>query len=220
MKVKIDNAEIVVVEIQFDHQADFVQKVLFDVGKAITSQHRKGELFSDIKKVYSIDIIYFDLSQSTDYIYNGKTNFIGINTKEELKLTEDKKSIYRAELLGDIYPEHYLIEVKKFDEKIRTRFDEWVYFLKTDEVKQEFTAKGLEEAKEKLDFLKLSLEEQADYDRKMDKRSSFNSVIYTGGLEGELRGKARGRVEGKAEGISIDVISRVTGLSAEEIGEL
>ena len=232
MKVKIENSEIVVVEIQFEHEADFVQKILFGVSKAITSQHVKGNLFNDIKKIYSIDIIYFNLSQSSDYIYNGRTNFIGVHTKEELKLTEDKKTIYAAEQLGDIYPEYYLIEVNKFDEKIRTLFDEWVHFLKTDEVKPEFTAKGLAEAKEKLDFLKLSLEEQAEYDRKMDKRSSFKSVMYTARLEGELAGEARGIEKGeatgvkktaknmKSEGISLDIISKVTSLSVEEIEKL
>ncbi|MDR2581920.1 MAG: Rpn family recombination-promoting nuclease/putative transposase [Fibromonadaceae bacterium] len=52
MKVKIDNAEIVVVEIQFEHEADFLQRTLFGVSKAITSQHLKGEKFNYIKKVY------------------------------------------------------------------------------------------------------------------------------------------------------------------------
>ena len=40
-----------------------------------------------------------------------------------------------------------MIEVNKFDEKIRTLFDEWVHFLKTDEVKPEFTAKSLSKNK-------------------------------------------------------------------------
>jgi predicted transposase/invertase (TIGR01784 family) len=200
MKVKIDNAEIVVVEIQFEHEADFLQRTLFGVSKAITSQHRKGERFNDIKKVYSIDIIYFNLSQGLDYIYNGRTNYIGMHTNEELKLAADKKAFYGTECINDIYPEYYLIEVKKFDEMIRSRFDEWIYFLKTDEVKKEFTAKGLNEAKEKLDFLKLSLEEQARYDRKKDNQSSFDSVMSTARMEGEFAGEARGIAKGRAEG--------------------
>jgi predicted transposase/invertase (TIGR01784 family) len=184
MKVKIDNAEIVVVEIQFEHEADFLQRTLFGVSKAITSQHCKGEKFNDIKKVYSIDIIYFNLSQSLDYIYNGRTNYIGMHTKEELKLAADRKVFYGTECIGDIYPEYYLIEVNKFDKTIRNKFDEWIYFLKTDEVKKEFTAKGLDEAKEKLDYLKLSPEAQAEYDRKMNRRSSFTSAMDTARMEG------------------------------------
>jgi flagellar biosynthesis/type III secretory pathway protein FliH len=83
---------------------------------------------------------------------------------------------------------------------IRSRFDEWIYFLKTDEVKQEFSAKGLSEAKDKLDYMKLSPDAQAEYDRKMNRRSSFNSVMDTARMEGEFEGEARGRAEGKAEG--------------------
>jgi len=232
MKVKINNSEIVVVEIQFEHEADFLQRTLFGVSKAITSQHIKGEKFNDIKKVYSIDIIYFNLSQSLDYIYNGRTNYIGMHTKEELKLAADKKVFYGTECIGDIYPEYYLIEVNKFDKTILNKFDEWIYFLKTDEVKKEFTAKGLDEAKEKLDYLKLSPEAQAEYDRKMNRRSSFTSVMDTARMEGELVGEARGIEKGKAEGIlnmakkmklegmSVDVISKVTGLSTKEITSL
>jgi predicted transposase/invertase (TIGR01784 family) len=240
MKVKIDGAEIVVVEIQFEHEADFLQRTLFGVSKAITSQHRKGEKFNDIKKVYSIDIIYFNLSQSSDYIYNGRTNYIGMNTKEELKLAEDKKAFYETEHIGDIYPEYYLIEVNKFDETIRSKFDEWIYFLKTDMVKKEFTAKGLREAKDKLDYLRLSLEEQAEYDRKMNRRSSFISAMDTAKMEGEFIGEARGIERGiaegeyigeilgifqtakkmKAEGMSVDLISKITNWSKEELAGL
>jgi len=216
MKVKIDHSEIVVVEIQFEHEADFLQRTLFGVSKAITSQHIKGEKFNDIKKVYSIDIIYFNLSQGLDYIYNGRTNYIGMHTKEELKLATDKKNFYGTECIGDIYPEYYLIEVKKFDEMIRTRFDEWIYFLKTDEVKKEFTAKGLKEAKDKLDFLKLSPEEQARYDRKKDNESSFSSVMDTARME-VIFHTARNM---KIEGITADVISKVTGLSEREVSSL
>ena len=200
MKVKIDNAEIVVVEIQFEHEADFLQRTLFGVSKAITSQHLKGESFNDIKKVYSIDIIYFNLSQSIDYIYSGKTNFTGMHTKEELKLTDDKRRFYSAEQIGDIYPEYYIIEVNKFDEMIRTRFDEWIYFLKTDKVKQEFSAKGLGEAKDKLDYMKLSPEAQAEYDRKMNRRSSFNSAMDTARKEGKFEGITEGELIGETRG--------------------
>jgi predicted transposase YdaD len=56
------------------------------------------------------------------------------------------------------------------------------------------------EAKDKLDFLKLSPEEQARYDRKMNRRSSFNSVMDTARMEGEFAGEARGRAEGELAG--------------------
>jgi len=59
----------------------------------------------------------------------------------------------------------------------------------------------LAEAKEKLDFLKLPLEEQAKYDHKKDNESSFKSVMDTARMEGEFKGKAEGKAEGRVEGI-------------------
>ena len=38
----------------------------------------------------------------------------------------------------------------------RNKVDEWIYFLKRGEIKQEFSAKGLESAAKKLDILKRS----------------------------------------------------------------
>ncbi|MDR0517906.1 MAG: hypothetical protein LBH25_12760, partial [Fibromonadaceae bacterium] len=83
----------------------------------------------------------------------------------------------------------------------------------------------LAEAKEKLDYLKLPLEEQAEYDRKMNRRSSFASVMDTARMEGEFFGRAEGKAEGilqtarkmKSEGIDADIILKVTGLSVKEI---
>jgi hypothetical protein len=50
----------------------------------------------------------------------------------------------------------------------------------------------LAEAKEKLDFLKLPLEEQAKYDHKKDNESSFKSVMDTARMEGEYKGRVEG----------------------------
>ena len=41
--------------------------------------------------------------------------------------------------------------------------DEWVYFLKNAEIKNTFTAKGLHEASEKLDAMKLSEKDRKSY---------------------------------------------------------
>jgi predicted transposase/invertase (TIGR01784 family) len=58
------------------------------------------------------------------------------------------------------------------------------------------------------------------------------SSIYTAKLEGEAIGEARGEARGikkgvlqtakkmKSEGISVDIISKLTGLSAKEIAKL
>jgi len=46
--------------------------------------------------------------------------------------------------------------------------DEWIYFLKNEEIKENFTAKGLKEAEEKLDIMKLPEDEQKAYEHYKD----------------------------------------------------
>ncbi len=50
----------------------------------------------------------------------------------------------------DLYPEYYLIKAGDFNENaVNDTLDEWVYFLKTGNVKDDFKAKGIDKAKEK-----------------------------------------------------------------------
>jgi hypothetical protein len=55
--------------------------------------------------------------------------------------------------------------------------DQWVYFLKNEEVEEYFDAKGLRAAKEKLDVLKLSPKDRAKYDRYIEDRRHQMSVM-------------------------------------------
>jgi len=54
-------------------------------------------VYSQVKKIISVNIVYFDLGQGDDYIYHGTTNFIGVNKKDILKLSEDQKLLYKTD---------------------------------------------------------------------------------------------------------------------------
>jgi predicted transposase YdaD len=84
-----------------------------------------------------------------------------------------------------------------FDEKLRGKFDEWIYVLKTSKVRDDFTAAGLKEAKAKLDYLSMPPDERLAYERYMDNIRSQNSIV----IAAEVRGRAEGRAEGEAAGI-------------------
>ena len=58
------------------------------------------------------------------------------------------------------YPEYYLIEVERFQNIINNGIDEWVYFFKNSEIKDDFHSKNIQQAREKLDVLKMSEEER------------------------------------------------------------
>lgn len=55
----------------------------------------EGHPYSQIKKVYSVNIVYFDLGQGDDYVYHGTTAFTGIHSKRELELSEKQKAFFK-----------------------------------------------------------------------------------------------------------------------------
>lgn len=67
-----------------------------------------------------------------------------------------------------IFPEFYIIKVNKFNDVATDNLDEWIYFFKNSELKAEFKAKGLKQAGEVLDYMRLPPDEQYTYNRYLD----------------------------------------------------
>ena len=84
LKAKINDAEIAIFEIQTSTERDFFHRVLYGTSKAVVEQLAKGDKFGKLKKVYSIDIVYFELGVGNDYIYHGVTEFRGLHKKDDL----------------------------------------------------------------------------------------------------------------------------------------
>ena len=129
-----------------------------------------------------------------------------------------------------------MIKVNQFNDIARDTLDEWIYFLKKDEIKDEFKAKGLKEAKKQLDIMKLSEEERKEYGKYIEQQRYERNLIVSNYKVGEIKGKAEGiederkRQEEKRridkmeiakkclqKGMTIDEIVDLTGLSREEI---
>lgn len=208
--VRLDTAELVIIEIQVNNESDYFYRMLFGVSKAIVEHIKEGEKYSQIKKVYSINILYFDLGQGSDYIYHGTTTFTGLNNRDNLSLNDKQKEFYQRETIYQIHPEYYLIKVNQFNDIAKNTLDEWVYFLKNEEIKDGFKAKGLSEAKEKLDSLKLSEPEKREYNYYLENLRYQESMVDSSFCSGKIEGK----LEGKEEGIAI---GRTEGLAAGEI---
>ena len=160
--------ELIIVEIQNTYEIDFFHRMIYGTSKALIENISLGQPYSEIKKVISINIVYFDLGQGKDYVYKGKTNFEGLHEKDTLQLSIQQKQTFTKKEISDFFPEYYIIKVNKFDDIAKDTLDEWVYFLKNSEVKDEFKAKGLAEAKEVLDIMRLDKEQQYGYNRYLD----------------------------------------------------
>ena len=201
--------------------------MLFGVSKLINDHMNSGMSYAMIHKVISISIVFFDLGRGEDYVYHGATHFTGINKHDTLRLSQTEQELYDTEKIADIYPEYYIIKVNQFDDVAKSTLDEWIRFLKSDTIDENTKAKGLKEASEQLDILKLSPEEKAEYDYFIKNwRDNYHRML---GKEMELRnhyldGKQVGIMEVAInclkKGMSLADIAAITGLKEEEIIKL
>ena len=228
LKAKIDNEEIAIFEVQVGEQTDFFERILFGVSKAVTEQISKGEPYGKIKKVYSIDIIYFELGKGTDYIYHGTTDFKGLHNNEPLLFSPSEQDLLPESKAGELFPEYYLIYPKHFKEEIKSKFDEWVYVLKNSKVMANFSAAGVQEAGEALDELKMTPAQHEEYEDFLKFWRVHRSEVDAALIKGEVKGRAEGKKEANIEtarrlkemGLSIEQIAKGTGMTEEEISEL
>ncbi len=185
--VKSQNGELMLVEVQNDSEVDYFQRMLFGVSKLVTEYIQQGEPYGKIKKIYSVNIVYFGLGQGKDYVYEYQGEFVGMHENDILQPTVLQKRDYSIEKIADIFPKYYLLKVNNFTKVAEDTLDEWVYFLKTSEVGDGFKAKGLDKAKEKMKYEQLSDSDKKSYDRFQENRLIERSVEYTREEEAKLR---------------------------------
>jgi predicted transposase/invertase (TIGR01784 family) len=214
---KIGKKEKVLIEVQASSQWDYLSRILYGTSKLITENISEGEDYKNVIKVYTVSIVYFNLGRGEDYIYKGKTEFVGQNKKDKLELNDNESKLYAGKTdIEDVYPEHYIIKVDQFSEKICSKIDEWIYFLKEEKIKDSFSAKGLRQAKKKLDVLNLSEKDRAIYagyieDKRLDS-SLLNSYKIEGLVEGEKKGLEKGLLEGEKKGLEKGAIKIATNM--------
>ena len=207
--------ELLIIEVQNNRELDYFHRILYGVSKTIAEYIGLGDAYSKVRKVYSINIVYFDLGEGKDYVYHGKTDFRGLhNPNDILRLSVRQREIFVGKEAGDLF--------------------------KTGEIEGSSMAKGLPEARERLRLDSLNADEKRAYYRDMEAQRYQRSVIETGRIEGREEGRAEGRAEGKVEGrveglkeasekiarnlkqlaVPIEVITKSTGLTSEEIEAL
>jgi predicted transposase/invertase (TIGR01784 family) len=221
--ILVENAakEIFIIEIQNCREVDYFHRMLFGVSKAITEHIKVGQEYTHVRKVYHINIVYFELGKGEDYVYHGSTSFRGIHRGDELQLTPEQQEFFGKESIPDLYPEYYILKVKDFNDYAKDSLDEWIYYLKNDVIPDSFTAPGLPEARELLQLNSLSPSERAAYDAHLMQLSHEYSIMQTARAEGKAEGRAEGEATGRARGkAEIAVRCARKGMSATEIADL
>ena len=245
-----EDGQLCIIEVQNSREQTYFHRMLYGVSKAITEYIGLGKPYEAVRKVYSINIVYFELGQGKDYVYHGKTEFVGGHEPHDtlkLSIRQNEKffgikddNLELRKSPGDLFPEYYILRVNDFDKVATTPLDEWIEFLKTGSISSKATAAGLPEARERLRVDSLSQKDKQAYYRHLEAVRHMKSLFDTsrdegyqdglteGIIKGEAKGRAEGRVEEKKEialnllayNTPIDIIAKSTGLSIEEIKKL
>ena len=229
IKAKNSKGEIIIVEIQNTSELYYLERVLYGVAKAITEHINLGNTYKEVKKVYSISILYFDLGKGSDYIYVGQNNFVGLHTQDHLVISTKEKDTIVRKSPSEIFPTYILVRVNEFNKVAKSPLEEWVEYLINGVISSDTQAPGLQEAREKLKYYSMSDAERYAYDEHINAIMIQNDVLGNARLEGMEEGKAEGRAEGRVEeknniarkmlanGLSIEQIALITGLTEQEI---
>ena len=217
------------IEIQNTRETDYLERLLYSSSKIIVDHQKLGTDFSNISKVVSISIMYFNLGLGDDYIYYGTNEFYGINThnrllvKKRVELLDSLEPKYKF-VEKNVFPEYYIITVERYKNIIKRRIDEWVYMFKNNEVAEGSTSKNIDKAEQKLAELNMTEEERAAYEKYLINLARDRDAINTAKEEGHEEGKIEGKIEGielmivngfKA-GVSLDLLSVMAQISIEE----
>lgn len=216
--------ELILIEVQNNNEYAYFQRMLFGTSKLVTEYINRGESYDNIRKVYSVNIVYFALGSGKDTVYHGKTEFRGIHDGDLLELSPFQKQTFKVEHVSQLYPEYYILKANDFNQVAKSPMDEWIYYLNTGNIPDSATAPGLSEVREHLKIERMTKDELKAYYRHLDNIVILRDNIYTEREEGRLEGRMEERLatarKMKAKGLDSATISDVTGLSCEDIEKL
>ncbi len=202
IKARNSKGEIILVEVQNTSELYYLERILYGVAKAITEHIHLGDTYKEVKKVYSISILYFDIGKGADYLYVGQNKFIGVHTNDQLVITAKEKGALVQKSPAEIFPEYILVRVNEFDKVAVTPLEEWVAYLKSGVIKENTTAPGLQEARKKLQYYSMTDAERYAYDEHLNAVMIQNDVLGNAREEGLAEGRAEGLTQGRAEGLA------------------
>lgn len=224
IKAKNSKGEIIIVEVLYISILYYYEHLIHGVNKTILERIKTQLAQQEIKNVYSIYLFYLDFGIGTDYLYHGQNQFTGVHTKDQLVVTAREKNVIVPQNPSEIFPEYLLARMKEFNQVAISPLEEWMEYLKNGIIKENTSAPGLREAREKLQYYSMSDAERYAYDEHINAVMIQNDVLGGAREEGFMEGMNKERIKNaigmKAADIPIGTIASITGLSEEEILKL
>jgi predicted transposase/invertase (TIGR01784 family) len=185
---RLNGGELVIIEVQNEREHDYFHRMNFSQAKLITQYLYEGNKYKNVKRIISVNIVYFELGQGQDYVYEGHTHFRGIHTNDILCLSGSQRKLFPdLNAVSEVFARYYIIKVNVFNDIAHDTLDEWIYFLKNSEIKDSFKAKGIQEAKEKMRKDNLEGDEKIAYEQYLKAQRIKEAEIESVLIDAELK---------------------------------
>ena len=217
IKAKIDNTTNIDIEMQVTDHKNIEKRILFYLSKMYTKTIKKSQDYSSLEKCIAILI--------TNYNIDIIKNIPKYITKWSIREEE-----YQKIVLTDVM-EIYIIELNKFkdykEKSNHNSLNSWIEFIESPEV-IDMSNKEIQKAKKVLE--EISQDEHEQYlaelrekyimDQKAIEDAGYDKGLKAGLEQGITHGIKQIAKKMLNEKIDLDTISRITGLSIQELENL
>lgn len=210
-----ETGERFIVEVQKAKQNYFKDRSIYYSSFPIQEQAKKGDWNYRLQPVYTVGIL--------DFVFDDHKSEAGIVHTVELK---NQRCEVFYDKLKFIYIE--LPKFKKTEEQLKNQFDKWLYVFrhlsKLQDRPKQLQSRIFKKLFESAEIAKFTQEEREAYEESLKYYRDIKNVVDTSKQEGILEGIDKRNIEIaielKRSGVGIDIISRSTGLTEEEIEKL
>jgi predicted transposase/invertase (TIGR01784 family) len=219
-----EKGEKIIIELQKAKQNYFKDRTIFYSTFPIQEQAEKGDWSFNLKSVFCIGILDFSFEETK----KEKKEVIHV-----IQLKDQNNQLF-YDKLKFVYLEmpHFLLE----ENQLKNRLDKWLYFIKHLEdfqnIPEMFKDEVFIQAFQKAEIANYSENERKDYEESLktyrDLKNTIDTAFDDGKIEGKIEGKVEGKLEEKTEvvknarllGLSKSDISKLTGLSENDIDNI
>ena len=227
VRAEINGKEIIEVEMQVQNQYNIDKRSPTYITKIYSDQLKEGDSYVEVKKVAVINILNFNYYKRNSYHSVARMIFEDSKENEKVDMGYILEEQYATEDL-----EMHFIELPKFRKKnpdISSKLDQWLWLICGEEEKIKMAKnEKIKEAKSELEKLEMSVEDRELYELRLKairdeiniRESGYTDGMRDGMKDGEEKGKKEIAKNMLKENMPIEVISKLTGLSQEEIEKL
>lgn len=206
-----EKGEKILVEMQKGEQEFFKDRSVYYATFPIREQARKGAWDYELKAVYIIGILDFTFEHKDKGGY-----------RHDVQLVDKRTGEVFFEKLTFVYLE--MPKFNKAEDRLESMFEKWLFVLKNLSRLLE-RPKALQERIftklfETAEIARFSPEEYYAYEESLKVYRDWQNTVAAAESKGRKEERVKNARGMKAEGIPIEIVMKITGLSAEEINAL